>query len=54
MLRSIILLVLGAVTASSAHFVIPNDDQDMSGLTVNSIPAVKRVEYMRKVGRVVS
>ncbi|TQN68574.1 Guanosine deaminase [Colletotrichum shisoi] len=44
MLRSIVLLVLGTVTASSAHFVIPNDDQDMSGLTVNSIPASKRVD----------
>ncbi|KAF9874789.1 hypothetical protein CkaCkLH20_07926 [Colletotrichum karsti] len=48
MLRSVALLVLSAVGFSSAHFVIPNDDQNMSGLTVNSIPAEKRVEYMRK------
>ncbi|KXH25280.1 cytidine and deoxycytidylate deaminase zinc-binding region [Colletotrichum salicis] len=49
MLVSQVLLVLGAVGFGSAHFIVPNDDQDMSGLTVNSIPAAKRVEYMQKV-----
>ncbi|KAI8179219.1 hypothetical protein K4K51_003798 [Colletotrichum sp. SAR 10_75] len=48
MLKSIVLTTLGALSVCSAHFVIPNDDQDMSGLTVNSVPAAKRVEYMRK------
>lgn len=45
------LLALGAVASSTAHFTIPNDDQDMSGLVVNAVPWVKRVEYMRKVKR---
>ncbi|KAK1585605.1 cytidine deaminase-like protein [Colletotrichum navitas] len=48
MLRSTVFLTLGLLGLSRAHFVIHNDDQDMSGLTVNSIPAEKRVEYMRK------
>ncbi|KAI3543737.1 cytidine and deoxycytidylate deaminase zinc-binding region [Colletotrichum filicis] len=49
MLISQVLLALGGVSFGSAHFIVPNDDQDMSGLTVNSIPAAKRVEYMQKV-----
>lgn len=32
-----------------AHFIVPNDDQDMSGLVVNSIPYSTRVKYMRLV-----
>ncbi|KAL0768832.1 hypothetical protein CaCOL14_008140 [Colletotrichum acutatum] len=48
MLVSHVILALGAVRFGSAHFIVPNDDQDMSGLTVNSIPATKRVEYMQK------
>ncbi|EFQ32122.1 cytidine and deoxycytidylate deaminase zinc-binding region [Colletotrichum graminicola] len=48
MLGSTLFLTLGLLGLSRAHFVIPYDDQDMSGLTVNSIPAEKRVEYMRK------
>ncbi|KAJ7118813.1 cytidine deaminase-like protein [Mycena epipterygia] len=32
----------------SAAFSIPNDQQDMSGITVGGIPYSKRVEYMRK------
>ncbi|KZL79365.1 cytidine and deoxycytidylate deaminase zinc-binding region [Colletotrichum incanum] len=51
MLQSTTLLTLGALSACWAHFVIPNDDQDMSGLTINSIPATKRVQYMRKFSR---
>ncbi|CAO2653064.1 Nn.00g024750.m01.CDS01 [Neocucurbitaria sp. VM-36] len=45
------LSILGslALLASSVacHFVVPNDDQDMSGLVVNSIPYSDRVKYMR-------
>jgi hypothetical protein len=37
-----------AATAS-AHFVVPNDDQDMSGVVVNGIPSSTRVKYMRLV-----
>ncbi|KAJ0306670.1 hypothetical protein COL516b_004463 [Colletotrichum fioriniae] len=48
MLVSHVLLALGVMGFGSAHFIVPNDDQDMSGLTVNSIPAAKRVEYMQK------
>ncbi|KAK2054734.1 cytidine deaminase-like protein [Colletotrichum caudatum] len=48
MLRPAASLTLSLLGACLAHFVVPNDDQDMSGLTVNSIPAEKRVEYMRK------
>ncbi|KAK2036889.1 cytidine deaminase-like protein [Colletotrichum somersetense] len=48
MLRSAVFFTLSLLGAGRAHFVVPNDDQDMSGLTVNSIPAEKRVEYMRK------
>ncbi|KAH6679384.1 cytidine deaminase-like protein [Halenospora varia] len=45
-LKSLVILgLLGALAA--AHFVVPNDDQDMSGLTVNSIPYSTRVKYMR-------
>jgi hypothetical protein len=36
-------------SAALAHFVVSNDDQDMSGLVVNSIPYSTRVKYMRLV-----
>lgn len=44
-------LALGALLALSttAHFTVPNDDQDMSGLVVNGIPYSTRVKYMRLV-----
>jgi hypothetical protein len=35
--------------AAAAHFVVPNDDQDMSGVVVNGIPYSTRVKYMRLV-----
>jgi hypothetical protein len=37
-----------AATAA-AHFVVPNDDQNMSGIVVNGIPYSTRVKYMRLV-----
>jgi hypothetical protein len=33
----------------AAHFVVPNDDQNMSGVVVNGIPYSTRVKYMRLV-----
>ncbi|KAJ4404870.1 hypothetical protein N0V91_005606 [Didymella pomorum] len=33
--------------AIAAHFVVPNDDQDMSGIVVNGIPSSVREKYMR-------
>ncbi|OHE97326.1 cytidine and deoxycytidylate deaminase zinc-binding region [Colletotrichum orchidophilum] len=48
MLFSRVLLTFGAEGFGSAHFVIPNDDQDMIGLAVNSIPAARRVECVQK------
>jgi hypothetical protein len=36
-------------SAVAAHFVVPNDDQDMSGVVVNGIPYSTRVKYMRLV-----
>jgi hypothetical protein len=36
-------------SAVAAHFVVPNDDQDMSGVVVNGIPYSIRVKYMRLV-----
>jgi hypothetical protein len=38
--------------AIAAHFVVPNDDQDMSGIVVNGIPSSVREKYMRLVSRV--
>ncbi|KAL1647530.1 hypothetical protein SLS61_007356 [Didymella pomorum] len=35
------------VAAIAAHFVVPNDDQDMSGIVVNGIPSSVREKYMR-------
>jgi hypothetical protein len=32
-----------------AHFVVPNDDQNMTGVVVNGIPYSTRVKYMRLV-----
>ncbi|KAJ4294357.1 hypothetical protein N0V90_008047 [Kalmusia sp. IMI 367209] len=46
MLSKLLPLALYASTAL-AHFTVPNDDQDMSGLVVNSIPYSTRVKYMR-------
>jgi hypothetical protein len=44
------LIALGlAVSSATAALVIANDDQDMSGLIVNSIPYSTRVKYMRLV-----
>ncbi|KAK9797962.1 putative Cytidine deaminase-like protein [Seiridium cardinale] len=48
MTTSRILSALGIFASCVAHFTIPNDDQDMSGLVVNQIPPAKRIEYMRK------
>ncbi|PVI04061.1 cytidine deaminase-like protein [Periconia macrospinosa] len=39
------MALLAAFTA--AHFTVPNDDQNMSGLVVNGIPYSTRVKYMR-------
>lgn len=39
-------------SAVAAHFVVPNDDQDMSGVVVNGIPYSTRVKYMRLVNPV--
>lgn len=33
----------------TAGLIVANDDQDMSGLTVNGIPYSQRVKYMRLV-----
>jgi hypothetical protein len=44
-LTSIVFLAATAV----AHLVVPNDDQDMSGVVVNGIPYSTRVKYMRLV-----
>jgi hypothetical protein len=41
------IAILAATAA--AHFVVPNDDQDMSGVVVNGIPYSSRVKYMRLV-----
>jgi hypothetical protein len=44
-------LINAAFLAASAvaHLVVPNDDQDMSGVVVNGIPYSTRVKYMRLV-----
>lgn len=47
-LHKLIRVALLAATAA-AHFVVPNDDQDMSGIVVNRIPYSTRVKYMRLV-----
>jgi hypothetical protein len=44
-IASIILLAASA----TAHFVVPNDDQNMTGVVVNGIPYSTRVKYMRLV-----
>jgi hypothetical protein len=46
LLSNLHTLALFAATAT-AHFVVPNDDQDMSGVVVNGIPYSTRVKYMR-------
>lgn len=44
------LSIFGLLASSAAAaFTVPNDDQDMTGLTVNSIPYSTRVKYMRLV-----
>ncbi|KAG4435174.1 hypothetical protein IFR05_009343 [Cadophora sp. M221] len=45
-LKNLYILSLLASLAAAA-FTVPNDDQDMTGLTVNSIPYSTRVKYMR-------
>jgi hypothetical protein len=47
-IRKLTTIAILAVTAA-AHLVVPNDDQDMSGLVVNGIPYSTRVKYMRLV-----
>lgn len=37
------------VASTVAHFVVPNDDQNMTGVIVNGIPYSTRVKYMRLV-----
>jgi hypothetical protein len=44
-----ISIALLAATVA-AHFVVPNDDQNMSGIVVNGISARVREKYMRLVG----
>jgi hypothetical protein len=41
-------------STAAAHFVVPNDDQDMSGVVVNGIPYSTRVKYMRLVSACIS
>jgi hypothetical protein len=48
LLHTFATAVILAATAT-AHFVVPNDDQDMSGVVVNGIPYSSRVKYMRLV-----
>lgn len=44
-------LYLAFLTATTvAHFVVPNDDQNMSGIVVNGISSSVREKYMRLVG----
>ncbi|KAJ6620282.1 cytidine deaminase-like protein [Mycena sp. CBHHK59/15] len=43
-----ILALASCVVLASGGLTIPNDDQNMSGLTVGGITYSKRVEYMRK------
>ena len=43
-----ISIALLAATAA-AHFVVPNDEQNMSGIVVNGISARVREKYMRLV-----
>ncbi|OAL05333.1 cytidine deaminase-like protein [Phaeosphaeriaceae sp. SRC1lsM3a] len=45
-LRNLISAAVLATTAA-AHFVVPNDDQNMTGVIVNGIPYSTRVKYMR-------
>jgi hypothetical protein len=52
-LRKLTIIAFLAATAA-AHFVVPNDDQDMSGVVVNGIPYSTRVNYMRLVLRSVA
>lgn len=48
-LKTAISITLLAATAV-AHFVVPNDEQNMSGIVVNGISARVREKYMRSVG----
>ena len=47
-LSNLLLVVAPALAA----FVVQNDDQNMSGLVVNSIPYATRVKYMRLVSAI--
>lgn len=49
MFFSKLLSIAVLATTATAHFIVPNDDQDMSGLIVNGIPYSERVKYMRLV-----
>jgi hypothetical protein len=44
--RKLTYLALPAATAT-AHLIVPNDDQNMTGVVVNGIPYSTRVKYMR-------
>lgn len=55
-IKSLIMFILKTLSifgllasSTTAAFTVPNDDQDMTGLTVNSIPYSTRVKYMRLV-----
>jgi hypothetical protein len=48
LLYTLTSFTLLAATAA-AHFIVPNDDQDMSGVVVNGISSSTRVKYMRLV-----
>lgn len=48
-LKTAISIARLAATAA-AHFVVPNDEQNMSGIVVNGISARVREKYMRLVG----
>ena len=44
------IISLAALAATTmAHFIVPNDDQNMSGIVVNGIPSSVREKYMRLV-----
>ncbi|KAF3053204.1 hypothetical protein E8E11_011710 [Didymella keratinophila] len=47
-LRKVTCLAHLAATVA-AHFVVPNDDQNMSGIVVNGIPSSVREKYVRLV-----
>jgi len=54
MLLSLFTRIAILSATAAAHFVVPNDDQDMSGVVVNGIPYSTRVKYMRLVSVLIS